>query len=108
MIDTRDSSQRRVYDRPLMPIGWSADGSAIYAVEGKRAAYRGLATYLGETLTKAQILKVSTDGTAKVVFDLPFEEVGGIAMVQNGQRLEIVCAVYTSRSDVWIVDDFDE
>jgi len=108
VIDTRDSSQRRIFDRPLMPIGWSADGTAIYAVEGTRAAYRGLATYLGETLTKAQILKISIDGTARIVADLPFQEVGGIAMVPNGQRLEIVCAVYTSRSDVWIVDDFDE
>jgi len=108
VIDTRESSPRRVYDRPLMPIGWSADGKDIYAVDGTRAAYRGLATYLGETLTKAQILKISADGSAKVVFDLPFPEVGGIAMVRSGERFEIVCAVYTSRSDVWIVDDFDE
>ena len=48
---------------------------------------------------------MSESGTASVLFTLPFEEVGGFAMTPDGTSL--ICAVYSSRSDVWIVQDFD-
>lgn len=102
----RDSSQRLVYGGSIPTlIGWSADGASFYAYEGQRAAYRGLSTLSGETITQVKILKVSEAGTASVVFTLPFEEVGGITMTPDGRAL--ICAVYSSRSDVWTVDNFD-
>jgi hypothetical protein len=36
---------------------------------------------------------------------LPFDEVGSIAMFPDGRRF--VASVYSSRSDVRVVDDFD-
>jgi hypothetical protein len=39
------------------------------------------------------------------IVDLPFAEVGGVAMFPDARRF--VASVYTSRSDVWIVDNFD-
>ena len=106
IMNTRDSSQKLVYGSSVpTPIGWSADGAWIYALEGKRATYRGTVTYLGETLTEAKVLKVSESGAATTLFALPFAEVGGVAVTPDGRRL--ICAVYSSRSDVWIVENFD-
>jgi Tol biopolymer transport system component len=106
MMNTRDSSQKLVYGSSVpVPIGWSADGAWVYALEGKRAAYRGTATYLGETLTEAKVLKISESGVATTLFALPFGEVGGVAVTPDGRRF--ICAVYSSRSDVWIVENFD-
>ena len=105
-IKTRDSTQRLVYGASIPTvIGWSADGASFYAYEGERAAYRGLSTLTGETTTRVRILKVSESGTARVLFALPFAEVGGITITPDGSSL--ICAVYSSRSDVWIVRDFD-
>jgi hypothetical protein len=36
---------------------------------------------------------------------LPFEEIGSVAMTPDGRRF--VFTVYSSRSDVWVVDNFD-
>jgi Tol biopolymer transport system component/DNA-binding winged helix-turn-helix (wHTH) protein len=103
---TRDSTQRLVYGASIPTvIGWSADGASFYAYEGERAAYRGLSTLTGETTTRVRILKVSESGTARVLVALPFEEVGGITITPDGSSL--ICTVYSSRSDVWIVRDFD-
>ena len=106
VTDTSTSSRRLVYGASIpTPIGWSADGAWIYAVEGKRAAYRGLSTYLGETLTQVKVMKISDTGSVARVVPLPFEEVGGIALRPDGRG--VICAVYSSRSDVWVVENFD-
>ena len=65
----------------------------------------GLQTFTGETTSNVKILKVSESGAASVVVTLPFDEVGGIAITPDGGRL--VCTVYSSRSDLWIVENFD-
>jgi Tol biopolymer transport system component len=89
-----------------MPIGWSPDGSAIVGVEGKRVAYRGVSTPFGETLTDVRIVRVpAAGGHPSLLARLPFEEVGGIAISPDGRWM--VCSVYTSRSDVWMVEGFD-
>jgi len=36
---------------------------------------------------------------------LPFEEIGSVAPFPDGRRF--VVTVYSSRSDIWVVDDFD-
>jgi Tol biopolymer transport system component len=112
LIDIEDSRETLVYGvpRPLQsmpfPIGWSTDGRFIIAVDGKRAAYRGITASFEETLTEAKILRVpATGGPPEVLLSLPFDEIGGIAMFPDGRRF--VASVYSSRSDVWVVDDFD-
>jgi Tol biopolymer transport system component len=112
LIDSEDSRETLVYgvQRPLQsmpfPIGWSPDGRFIIAVDGKRAAYRGITASFEETLTEAKILRVAaTGGPPEVLLSLPFDEIGGVAMFPDGRRF--VASVYSSRSDVWVVDDFD-
>jgi len=44
-------------------------------------------------------------GEVKTVALVPFEEIGTVAMTPDGRQF--VVTVYSWRSDVWIVDDFD-
>ncbi len=89
-----------------LPIGWSPDGTAVYAYNGKRAAARGLSVMFRETVTAATIMKLPLNGgSPTTVVELPFEEVGGVAMFPDRRRF--VASVYSSRSDVWIVENFD-
>jgi Tol biopolymer transport system component/DNA-binding winged helix-turn-helix (wHTH) protein len=111
VIDSRTSHETLIYkpsnpDSNPVPIGWSPDGTAIYAVDGKRAADRGLSVSFRETLTDATILRVPVNGgPPETVLSLPFEEVGSVTMFPDGRRF--LCAVYSSRSDVWVVENFD-
>lgn len=109
VIGVDDGAERLVYPTDAAsarPLGWSPDGDSIYMIEGKNWAYRGLTAALGESMTEARILLVPLDG-GKVdpVANLPFEEIGGVAMAPDGRRF--VVTVYSSRSDVWMVDNFD-
>ena len=108
-IDVDDRAETLVYPTDAgsaRPLGWSADGHSIYVLEGKNWAYRGLTAALGESITDARILLVPLDGSAvQTVAHLPFEEIGGVAMAPDGRRF--VVTVYSSRSDVWMVDNFD-
>ncbi|HET9362046.1 MAG TPA: winged helix-turn-helix domain-containing protein [Vicinamibacterales bacterium] len=107
IIDTRDSSERLLYAAPPpLLLAWSADGTSIYALEGGSPVYRGLIAHRGESLTDARIVKVSAlDGHVQSTVTLPFEEVGGVSVSPDGRTF--VCTVYSSRSDIWVVDDFD-
>jgi len=108
IVDVLNHQQRPVYataDSTVLPIGWSADGTAIYAVEGKTSAIRGRMTPLGETMTNARILMIPANGDPKTIIALPSAEIGGVTMTRDARRF--VYTVYTSDSDVWIVDDFD-
>jgi len=108
VIDTKDRHETPVFmtsAATARPVGWSADGSSIYVVAGKNSASRGL-TARGETVTDAKILMVPLNGgEVKTVAALPFEEIGGVSMTLDGRRF--VFPVYSSRSDVWVVDNFD-
>jgi len=104
--DVRDASERLIYGQSVPTvIGWSADGQRIYAYEGDRVAYRGLMTPLGETTTHVRVIEVSQAGNARTLITLPFDEVGGTTMTPDGAQ--VICSVYSSRSDVWIVEGFD-
>jgi Tol biopolymer transport system component/DNA-binding winged helix-turn-helix (wHTH) protein len=114
VIDARDRRERLVFRTAaagtagdsVRPIGWSADAQSIYVLEGKALNLRGPAPPGGETTTEARILRVPVRGGDVVtVVALPFDEIGGVSVTPDGRRF--VCAVYSSRSDVWVVDDFD-
>jgi hypothetical protein len=91
---------------PPKPIGWSADARFIYVFEGKVLNPRGVTAPNGETATEARILRVQVDGgVANTVTTLPFDEIGGVSMTPDGRRF--ICVVYSSRSDIWVVDNFD-
>jgi hypothetical protein len=44
-------------------------------------------------------------GQPETILSLPFEEIGSVAMFPDGRRF--VASVYSSRSDVWLVENFD-
>jgi len=57
-------------------------------------------------MTEAKILIVPVKGgNVRTVTSLPFEEIGSVAMTPDGRRF--VVTVYSSRSDVWVADNFD-
>jgi hypothetical protein len=60
----------------------------------------------GETVTEAKILRVRLNGSQpETIVSLPFEEIGSVTMFPDERRF--LCTVYSSRSDVWVVDNFD-
>lgn len=57
-------------------------------------------------MKEAKILMVPVNGgDVKTVAVLPFDEIGSVCMTPDGRRF--IVTVYSSRSDVWVVDDFD-
>ena len=114
VIDAEDRRERLVFEteaagtagNSVRPIGWSADSRSIYVLEGKVLNLRGLTPPGGETTTEARILRVPVNGgDVEIVVALPFAEIGGVSVTPDGRTF--VCAVYSSRSDVWVVDNFD-
>jgi Tol biopolymer transport system component len=110
-VDSDGSAETLIYqpsdpDSGPMIIGWAGDGKSVYAFDGKRAANRGVAVSLGETVTDVRILKVPLNGgTPQTVLSLPFDEIGSITMFPDARRF--LCTVYTASSDVWVVEHFD-
>jgi len=108
VIDTTDGRETPVYETSasVVPLGWSVDGRSIYALEGKPLNFRGLTAAFGETLTNARVVRVPVNGdNVKTLVTVPFEEIGGVSMTPDGRSF--ICVVYSSGSDVWVVDDFD-
>jgi Tol biopolymer transport system component/DNA-binding winged helix-turn-helix (wHTH) protein len=109
VIDRRDGRETPVYassSASLRPIGWSADGKSIYVVEGKGAHLRGLTSFVGTTMTAAKILRLGARGGAvETVAKVPNDEIGSVTMTRDGRWF--VYPVFSSHSDVWVVDDFD-
>ena len=107
-IDMSNRHEQLVYPTASFakPIGWSSDADSIYVLKGKKSNVRGVTTPGGETVTEAKVLRVPVNGgQAKTVIDLPFEEIGGVTMTPDGRKF--VSAVYSSRSDIWVVDNVD-
>ena len=108
VVDAQDGTEKFIHkaEPGTTVIGWSKDGSAIYAVEGKTAALRGAIRPLGETLADARILEVPVNGAPiRTVAALPGAEIGWVAMSPDARRF--VYTRYSSRSDVWVADNFD-
>ena len=106
ILDTEERSERLLYKSSapshIIPIGWTGDGGSVYAVEAQPGKIRGRR----ETLRDAKILMLPLNSAeVKTVASLPFEEVGDVSMTPDERRF--VATVYSSRSDIWIVDNFD-
>jgi Tol biopolymer transport system component len=108
VIDAKERREELLYAsrEDVTPVGWSADAQFIYVLKSKNLNFRGPTAPDSETITEAKILRVPVDGgPATIVTNLPFEEIGGVTMTPDGRMF--ICAVYSSRSDIWVVDDFD-
>ena len=100
-IDRESGREAFVYQTGaeyLSPIGWSADGSGIYAVEGTDAEYRGLVLPSGGTLTKARIVLIAVNGGRAQRWPRPFGEIGTVSYAPTR-----ICLYRTPRIHV-IVD----
>ncbi len=71
----------------LSPAGWSQDGSTIYAYTGNR-----------------MMSIPAAGGTPRTVFTAP-ADIAGASVSADGKK--IVYSVAETKSDVWIVDNFD-
>lgn len=96
MISLVDDWQASVLEGFLIPLGWSADGSWIFAVEGG----------------KRELLKVPAvaDATPTTVGTLPFDyDLMGLsyctAITSDGKQA--VCVLTEKQSDAWLVENFD-
>jgi Tol biopolymer transport system component/DNA-binding winged helix-turn-helix (wHTH) protein len=109
ILDRREQRETLLYPSKaasITPIGWSTDGAWVYAVEGKNGPVRGATSFGGETTTDARILRIALKGGAvDTVASLPGDEIGSVTMTPDARRF--VYPVFSSRSDVWVVDDFD-
>ena len=109
IIDRDQRREKLVYPstaRAVRPIRWSSDGTWILAVEGSIGLFRGATSFVGETMTDVGILRIAAhDGRVETVASLPGDEIGSVTMTPDGRRF--IYPVFSSRSDVWVVDDFD-
>lgn len=109
VIDSGHRSEKLLYPsstRSVRPIGWSRDGAWIYVVEGKIGLFRGATSFVGETMTDVSIVRIASNGDGvETIASLPGDEIGSVTMTPDGRRF--IYPVFSSRSDVWIVDDFD-
>jgi Tol biopolymer transport system component len=99
IIPLEDSSQAFYLEEDAHPIGWSADGSWIYAVE--------------RMVRMLKILKVSIKGSqTQTVLAMPFPLEKGFPLLYEQMSMtadekKFVFSVEKSHSDVWMVENFD-
>lgn len=92
LISLEDFSQTLLYKGHLQPIQWSPDGQWLYSwnrFENTARIYR---------------IPVS-GGVSETIMTLPFDNIDTISMTPDGNR--IVCSVYETHSDVWLMENFD-
>ena len=108
VIDPSSQLSRLVHStaRSAYPLGWSATNDFVYVLEGMPAEFRAVASRLGATMKNASIIKVPVNGgTPQRVARIPFGEIGAVAMTPDARWL--VVPVFSSGSDIWLVDGFD-
>jgi Tol biopolymer transport system component/DNA-binding winged helix-turn-helix (wHTH) protein len=109
VIDPAGRLERLIYataDRAMVyPIGWSAANDFVYVVTGEPGELREMPSRNGGTMKNASILKVPVGGgEPTLVARLPFAEIGVVALTPDTRKL--VVPAFSSRSDIWLVDDF--
>jgi hypothetical protein len=91
IISLEDSSQVFLFPETLSLIRWSSDGKWAYAYEKGKPS-------------KILMIPVS-GGKAKTFLTLPFENVGFIDIHPDGKK--IIFTVPETRSDAWLMENFD-
>lgn len=93
LISLEDSSQTLIYpSKVLNPIKWSSNGKWIYA-------FNALQKF-------PEILKIPvSSGEIDTLIKLPFQNVSYVDMTGDGA--EIICTVYETQSDIWLMENFD-
>jgi hypothetical protein len=80
-----------VIDRNLWPLGWSPDGTRVFATDRHSGAV---------------VTMPSTGGSATTVFT-PSGKIDGISIAMSPDARHFVFSRWEGQSDVWIVDNFD-
>lgn len=90
VLSPRDSSQTPIGPPHGWPLGWSADGASLYLeTEGN------------------QIQRLPAKGGKGVtIADLPFKD-SACDFHERPARLQLICAVPESVSDVWMIENFE-
>ena len=92
-ISVEDSTEARIHDSSAMPIGWSGDGTWIYAWDSRS--------------TPSRAVKIpATGGEAETILEWPFTEEEG-SCVPASTETQWVCEVRESSTDIWLVENFD-
>jgi serine/threonine protein kinase len=91
LISLEDSSQVLLHSGSIFPIGWSSNGNWVFA-------------NISEKPSEILMIPVS-GGEAKTFLTLPFEKIGSVSMSPDGKK--IVCTVFETQSDAWLMEDFD-
>ena len=84
-------SAKQLPEGDFAPLGWSADGREVYAIRTRRLVALPVA-----------------GGDPRVLGTVPVPDgytLGGTTISPDGRRL--VYTIVESRSDIWIIDDFD-
>lgn len=109
VIDPTGRQRRLVRARSAgstYPIGWSAANDFVFVVEGEGAVMREATSRPDGTMKDATILKVPVaGGEPQVLARIPFSEIGVVAMTPDARK--VLVPVFSSRSDIWLVDGFD-
>jgi Tol biopolymer transport system component len=89
VISLMDDSETFIYGRESYPAGWSADGRVIYAYFGKK------------------MMSIPARGGApRTVFTAP-EDITPASASVSADGKKFVYSAAETKSDVWIVDNFD-
>ena len=98
LLSLIDSTQVLLAEKDYVPIAWSSDGKWIYVSEinGKNVKVLKIHTVTNETNT-----------VTVLPFEIDFMDLlnANISMAPDGKRF--VCTVFESKSDVWLVENFD-
>ena len=92
VISLKDNSAKLLTEGNFYPIGWSPDGSTIYLMSG-------------EGISKNTILAISSGGSTPKTFLTMPGNVSSASMSPDAKKF--VCRLYESKSDVWLVENFD-
>jgi len=89
VISLMDDSETFLYGSEYYPAGWSADGTLIYAYSGKK-----------------MMSIPAAGGAPRTVFTTP-EDIAPASASVSADGKKFVFSVAETKSDVWIVDNFD-
>jgi hypothetical protein len=91
VVSVRSSSRTLVHrDAKALPVGWSAEGSSVYALDPEQR----------------RILQIPAGGGPPLtLFTLPFDRVGRVDITPDARR--IVANVPETQADVWLVENFE-